>query len=90
VCPLLRLCSRRASLRTGIASRAKTKRPPGNRAAFSFQGRIVPTEAKIPSKLSGQNLMSRKRRVSSNFWEINVFSFSDLHNQSTIGKIVST
>jgi hypothetical protein len=26
--------------------RMQTKRPPGNRAAFSFQGRIVPTEAK--------------------------------------------
>src|SRR5712691_1847056 len=24
----------------------QTKRPPGNRVAFSFQGRIVPTEAK--------------------------------------------
>jgi hypothetical protein len=30
---------------------ADTKRPPGNRAAFSL-GRIVPTEAK-PSELSG-------------------------------------
>jgi hypothetical protein len=29
---------------------SKTKRPPGNRAAFSFQGRIVPTEAKDPVK----------------------------------------
>jgi hypothetical protein len=28
----------------------KTKKPPGNRAAFSFQGRIVPTEAKDPVK----------------------------------------
>jgi hypothetical protein len=28
----------------------QTKRPPGNRAAFSFQGRIVPTEAKDPVK----------------------------------------
>src|ERR1700691_6247649 len=30
-----------------------------------------------------QNLMSRKRRVSSKFWEINVFSFNDLQNRST-------
>jgi hypothetical protein len=34
---------------------AKTKKPPGNWAASSFQGRIVPTEAK-PSKLSEEIL----------------------------------
>jgi hypothetical protein len=31
------------------------RRPPGNWATFSFQGRIVPTEAK-PSKLSKEIL----------------------------------
>jgi hypothetical protein len=30
-----------------ISSTTKTKRPPGNRATFSFQGRIVPTEGKV-------------------------------------------
>ena len=34
---------------------AETKRPPGNRQPF-LQGRIVPTEVKIPSKLSGEIL----------------------------------
>jgi hypothetical protein len=52
-----------------------------------FLGRIVPTEAK-PSKLSGQNLMGRKSRVSSSFWEINVFIFNELQNQSISGIIV--
>jgi hypothetical protein len=36
----------------------------------------------------GQNLMSRKSRVSSNFWEINAFIFSNLQNQSTRAPIV--
>src|ERR1700691_3220627 len=36
-----------------------------------------------------QNLMSRKRRVSSKFWEINVFSFNDLQNRSTRARTVS-
>src|SRR5580658_3168543 len=36
-----------------------------------------------------QNLMSRKRRVSSKFWEINVFSFNDLQNRSTGTRTVS-
>jgi hypothetical protein len=40
---------------------ADTKRPPGNRAAFSL-GRIVPTEAK-PSELSGCILSLAKTRV---------------------------
>jgi hypothetical protein len=34
-----------ASLECGSVL-GQTKKPPGNRAAFSFQGRIVPTEAK--------------------------------------------
>jgi len=38
-----------------ISESAKTKKPPGNWAASSFQGRIVPTEAK-PSKLSEEIL----------------------------------
>jgi hypothetical protein len=40
---------------------AKTKKPPGNRAAFSL-GRIVPTEAK-PSELSGAIVCLPKKSV---------------------------
>jgi hypothetical protein len=59
----------------------KRTRPPANRAASSFQGRIVPTELENPSKLSATNLMSLKTGVSRNFYEINVFVFNDLQNQ---------
>jgi hypothetical protein len=41
----------------------QTKRPPGNWAVSSFQGRIVPTEVRInPSELSGEILWVPERQ----------------------------
>jgi len=43
--------------------RKTTKRPPGNWAVSSFQGRIVPTEVRInPSELSGEILWVPERQ----------------------------
>jgi hypothetical protein len=64
-------------------SPAKRKGHPATGRPF-LQGRIVPTEA-IPSKLSGENLMSRKREVSSNFCEINTFVFNNMNNKAISG-----
>ena len=47
-----------------------------------LQGRIVPTEANSVKTL-WRNLMSVKRGVSINFWEINMFVFSSLQKRST-------
>src|SRR5580700_7358233 len=41
-------CSKSVTFQESVTP--KIRRPPGNRAAFSFQGRIVPTEAKDPVK----------------------------------------
>jgi hypothetical protein len=41
-------CSKSVTFQESVSP--KIRRPPGNRAAFSFQGRIVPTEAKDPVK----------------------------------------
>jgi hypothetical protein len=62
------------SWQTNIAKRRPdTKRPPGNRAAFSL-GRIVPTEAK-PSELSGEILWSAYRGVKAKSKELQVVCF---------------
>jgi hypothetical protein len=47
-----------------------------------LQGRIVPTEANSVKTL-WRNLMSAKRGVSINFYEINIFVFSNLQKRST-------
>src|SRR3981081_2854044 len=66
----------------GPRNRGQTKRPPGNVGGLLLQGRIVPTEAKNPVKTFLGKNMSRKTRVSSNFWEINVFLFNSLRNEA--------
>jgi hypothetical protein len=65
-----------------ISDRAKQKGHPATWAASFLQGRIVPTEAKNPVKTFLGKDMSRKTRVSSNFWEINVFVFNSLRNEA--------
>jgi hypothetical protein len=65
-----------------------TSKPTGNEKAARqlrrpfLQGRIVPTEANSVKTL-WRNLMSVKRGVSINFWEINMFVFSSLQKRST-------
>ena len=60
---------------------AKTKRPPGNRAASS--SRENSSNGALKSvKTFCANLMSPKTGVSRDFCEINVFVFNDLQNQS--------
>jgi hypothetical protein len=60
---------------------SKQKGRPGNERP-SLLGRIVPTGQKTV-KTFWQNLMSRKRGVSRNFWEINIFVFNKLENRLT-------
>jgi hypothetical protein len=61
---------------------AKTKRPPGNRAASS--SRENSSNGALKSvKTFCANLMSLKTGVSRDFCEINVFVFSGLQNQLT-------
>src|ERR1700738_2493166 len=70
------------SIIDGSIRSGQTKRPPGNVGGLLLQGRIVPTEAKNPVKTFLGKNMSRKTRVSSNFWEINVFVFNSLRNEA--------
>jgi hypothetical protein len=80
---------KRAEVRTKKnCSMPATSKPTGNEKAARqlrrpfLQGRIVPTEANSVKTL-WRNLMSVKRGVSINFWEINMFVFSSLQKRST-------
>jgi hypothetical protein len=75
------LASRHEKSRTGSAPR-KTKRPPGNWAAFSSRENSSNGGVQNPVKTFWRNLMSRKTGVSSDFYEINPFIFSYLQNKS--------
>jgi hypothetical protein len=65
----------------------KRKGRPATGRPFLFQGRIVPTELKNPSKLSGENLMGRKSEVSSNFYDLKAFIINNLTHRATMDRI---
>jgi hypothetical protein len=54
---------------------------PGKGAAFSFRENSSNGAKSV--KTFWRNLMSRKRGVSRNFWEINIFVFNNLQNRLT-------
>jgi hypothetical protein len=62
-------------------SLAKQKGHPGKGAAFSFRENSSNGAKSV--KTFWRNLMSRKRGVSRNFWEINIFVFNNLQNRLT-------
>jgi hypothetical protein len=72
--------------------RLKEEVPEQNEKAARQQGDLLFSREnssngrQSPSKLSGENLMSRKRGVSSNLLEINAFIFNDLQKQSILGR----
>jgi hypothetical protein len=66
---------------------SKTKRPPGNWAAFSSRENSSNGGLDSVKTFCG-NLMSRKTGVSSDFWEINASVFNHLWNGLTGSKTV--
>ena len=67
-------------------SAAKTKRPPGNRATFSFQGRIVPTEAKNSVKTFWTKSYGPKKESVKQFLVNKCLCFQLLESCSNIPK----